>query len=70
MNTTQSKLLKTGLSALLVAALAGGTVACQQEGPAEQAGKKMDQTATDVGNAIEDKCEKAKEAAGAKDPDC
>jgi len=45
-------------------------VGCKHEGPAETAGKKVDHTAKDVGNAIEDACEKAKKEAGAEDTDC
>jgi hypothetical protein len=51
----------------LTALLAAG---CEQEGPAERAGEKLDDAATDVGNAIEDACEDVKEGAGADDKDC
>jgi hypothetical protein len=54
----------------LVGALSFSSVACHKEGPAERAGKKLDEAATDVGNAVEDKCEKAKEGLGAKDTNC
>ncbi|WP_158771521.1 hypothetical protein [Paraglaciecola sp. L1A13] len=37
---------------------------------AENAGEKVDEMATDAGNAIEDACEDVKEGAGAKDSDC
>ena len=62
--------LQTVFSATLVAVMSFGVVACHKEGPAERAGKKLDETATDVGNAVEDKCEKAKEELGAKNTDC
>jgi hypothetical protein len=45
-------------------------VACERQGPAERAGEKIDEAATDVANAAEDACEDAKEAAGADDTDC
>ncbi|MGO1297836.1 MAG: hypothetical protein ACTMIA_11070 [Vibrio sp.] len=37
---------------------------------AESIGETIDNTVTDSGNAIEDKCEKLKENAGAEDTDC
>ncbi|KFZ39119.1 hypothetical protein HR45_01590 [Shewanella mangrovi] len=37
---------------------------------AEDIGEKIDNTMTDAGNAIEDKCEALKEQTGAKDTDC
>lgn len=54
----------------IAAALCSGLAACHKEGPAEKAGKQLDQAATDVGNKVEDVCEKAKEEAGAKDTRC
>lgn len=45
-------------------------VAGCDEGPAEKAGKNIDEAVTDAGNAIEDKCEALKEKADAKDTDC
>ncbi|TCK09541.1 hypothetical protein [Marinobacterium mangrovicola] len=45
--------------------------ACSEpEGPAEKAGAKIDEVATDTGNAIEDSCEEFKEGVGADDTDC
>ena len=44
-------------------------VACG-DGPAEDAGEKVDEAITDAGNAIEDTCEDVKESTGAKDDDC
>tara|TARA_R110002049_G_scaffold58143_2_gene158478 strand:- start:342 stop:530 length:189 start_codon:yes stop_codon:yes gene_type:complete len=52
---------------LFTAFLAAG---CENDGPAERAGEAIDNTATDVGNAIEDACEDVKEGAGADDTDC
>lgn len=37
---------------------------------AENAGEKLDEMATDAGNAVEDACEDLKEAAKADDKDC
>ncbi|HET6565804.1 MAG TPA: hypothetical protein VFG52_10360 [Xanthomonadales bacterium] len=58
----------------LVAVLSAG---CEKEGPAEKAGKQIDevtenikQEGTDLGNAIEDACEDVKEDMGAEDKDC
>ena len=44
--------------------------ACEQEGPMERAGEKLDNAATDAGNAVEDACEDAKKNMGADDTDC
>lgn len=58
----------------LVALLAVG---CEQKGPAERAGERIDDTAEeisdsarDVGNRVEDACEDLKKEAGAEDTDC
>lgn len=59
------------LTLVLIAATAlGGLAACENKGPAEKMGERIDETATDVGNAIEDKCEEAKEGMGADDTRC
>lgn len=55
------------IAAILTAFIA---IACEQKGPAERAGEKLDEAAEDVGNAVEDACEDAKDAAGAEDTDC
>lgn len=53
--------------ALLLLAIA----ACDaNQGPMEEAGEKIDETTTDMGNKVEDACEEAKEGMGAKDTDC
>lgn len=51
--------------------------ACEEKGPAERLGEKVDNAAEqvqegaeDVGDAIEDACEDVKEEAGADDTDC
>jgi hypothetical protein len=64
------KLLKHAAIAAFTLLLAGGLAACDKKGPMEQAGENIDNAATDAGNAIEDSCEKAKEAAGAEDTRC
>ena len=56
------------LSTLLLSALL--TAACEKQGPAERLGEKIDDTTTDVGNAVEDACENLKDAANAEDTDC
>ncbi len=40
------------------------------EGPAEEAGKKIDEVVTDGKNALEDACEDIKQAADAQDSNC
>lgn len=48
---------------LVLIYLAGGLAACQKkEGPAEKAGKKIDQTMEKMGNQIEDAGDKVKDA--------
>lgn len=59
------------VQSLAVLCVCGWLAACDNnDGPMEQAGERVDETATDVGNAIEDKCEEAKKQAGAEDTDC
>jgi hypothetical protein len=50
---------------------------CDNEGPAERAGERIDEVAEDIrdngedlGNEIEDACEEIKEGMGAEDKDC
>lgn len=43
---------------------------CSNEGPAEEAGEKIDSTIEDMGNQLEDTCEEMKEKTGMKDQDC
>ena len=67
MNKLSSPLIKTAFIATLLFSLS----ACDSnDGPLESAGQKIDKAATDMGNAIEDTCEEAKEGMGAKDTDC
>jgi hypothetical protein len=56
--------------ALLLAIFTFGVVGCEQQGPAEKAGEKLDDAITDTGNAIEDACEDVKDEMGAEDKDC
>ena len=63
---TLKKLSIVGLAALLVT----GITACEKESGAEEVGETIDETITDVGNAVEDTCEEVKEEAGAEDQDC
>jgi hypothetical protein len=58
------------IKAILMTALTAGMLGCEKDGPAENAGEKIDQTTTDVGNKIEDKCEEAKKSMGADDTRC
>lgn len=46
-----------------------GIVGCEKDG-AEGLGEKIDESARDAGNAIEDTCEDVKEGVGADDTDC
>lgn len=55
------------LTLLLTAILA---VACEQKGPAEEVGEKIDEAVEDVADAAKEACEEAKKAAGADDTDC
>ncbi len=54
----------------LALASALALAACEEQGPMEEAGEKIDEAAEDAGNAIEDACEDVKDAAGAEDKDC
>lgn len=40
------------------------------EGPAEEAGERIDETVEEVGNSVEDACEDVKENMDTKDEDC
>ena len=55
----RSKLLVVLLSMLLIAVLVG----CAQEGPAEQAGEKLDEAVDEVGGKMEKAGEAAREKA-------
>lgn len=59
------KLLGTFLIAMTAVI---GLSAC--DGGGEDAGEKVDEVMTDMGNAVEDACEDVKEGVEAKDNDC
>lgn len=40
------------------------------DGAMEKAGEKVDETTTDIGNAVEDLCEDAKDKLNSKNSDC
>lgn len=54
----------------LVSMLTVGMLGCEKDGPAENAGEKLDEATTNIGNKIEDNCEEAKESMGADDTRC
>lgn len=58
----------TTFAALLLTLLM--MAACENDGPMEEAGEAIDDTATDIGNAVEDACEDVKEGAGADNTNC
>ena len=58
------------LGTFLLAAVFVFTLSACSEGPAEEAGEKLDEIAEDAGNAVEDACEDVKDATEAKDKDC
>ncbi len=62
--------MRNTLLAVMVALMSLTFVACEKKGPAETAGEKLDDAATDLGNKIEDTCEDIKKEAGADDTDC
>lgn len=55
---------------ILIVATAFMITGCEKQGPMERAGEKIDNAATDAGNAVEDACEDAKKSMGAEDTDC
>lgn len=58
---------KTAILAVMLFAIA----ACDSnDGPLEKAGQSIDQTATDMGNKIEDACEEIKKGVNAQDSNC
>ncbi|GAA6182932.1 MULTISPECIES: hypothetical protein [Alteromonadaceae] len=63
------KNFKHTLQILLIAGSVFALAACEQ-GPAEDAGEKVDEMVTDAGNALEDACEDVKEGVKAEDKDC
>lgn len=53
---------KLGL-ALLIGMLGAGLVACEDEGPAEEAGENIDESMEDTGEEMEERGEEMEEAA-------
>lgn len=67
----EPSLARIGMRMLAALVFCVGLAACDlNEGPAERAGESVDEAATDVGNAIEDKCEEAKDSLGMQDSRC
>ena len=56
-------LAKKLVIALLMAMLAGGLLACDNQGPAEEAGESIDESTQNVGESIEELGEDIEEAA-------
>lgn len=54
------------LIAAMILALGG----CEEQGPFEEAGEKIDESIENTENAIEDACEKLKEELDKEDKDC
>jgi len=66
-----NKIVYTICSISLVTAMLLSLSACDQnDGPLEKAGESIDETATDLGNKIEDACEDVKEGMNADDTRC
>tara|TARA_R110002095_G_scaffold210466_1_gene197726 strand:- start:5620 stop:5823 length:204 start_codon:yes stop_codon:yes gene_type:complete len=67
MNPIKILCTKTAILAVMLFAIA----ACDSnDGPLEKAGQSIDQTATDMGNKIEDACEEIKKGVNAQDSNC
>ncbi|MBF9003301.1 MULTISPECIES: hypothetical protein [Vibrio] len=62
--------ISTLVKAATVVGLGFTLMACDNQGPMEKAGEKVDNAATDTQNAIEDKCEDIKSDLDQKDTDC
>lgn len=70
MNTENSRLKLSAMFAIVMMALVPLSGCDRDEGGMEEAAESVDQSMNDFGNAVEDKCEEAKEGAGASDTDC
>lgn len=55
---------------LVILGMAFALAACSDEGPMEKAGEKIDDTAEQTQNAVEDSCENVKESLDVEDQDC
>lgn len=55
----------------IISVMLFATTACDSsDGTMEEAGEKMDNVASDIGNEVEDACEDMKEGLNSKDPNC
>ena len=61
------KLIYTAIATFLLVGVIAG---CEEQGPMEEAGEKIDNTFEKAGNQIEDACEKVKEEVKAENPNC
>ena len=59
----KSNLLRRLSLALLIAMLGAGLAACEEEGPAEQAGENIDESMEEMGENVEKMGENLEEAA-------
>jgi len=59
----KSELLRRLGLALLIAMLGAGLVACEAEGPAEQAGENIDESVEEMGEGVEEMGEELEQAA-------
>ena len=55
--------LRKGLVIVLLGLLAGGSVACKEEGPGEKFGRQLDEATEDVGDAFGDAADELEDAA-------
>jgi Ni/Co efflux regulator RcnB len=56
------RIIRTLITIVAIASLAGALTACQDEGPMERAGKAVDDAASDVVDAADDANDKVKDA--------
>ncbi|WP_458524937.1 hypothetical protein [Onishia taeanensis] len=57
------QLLRTLALSVLIGMMAFGLAACEEEGPAEQAGENIDEAMEDAGESVEEMGESVEEAA-------
>jgi hypothetical protein len=55
--------MRKGLAILAIGFMTAGLGACEDEGPAEEAGESIDETADDVGDAVDEAGDDAEDAA-------
>ncbi|MCH1919110.1 hypothetical protein L9G15_06635 [Shewanella sp. A3A] len=58
------------IAAVVVILLSATLIGGEDNTSAEDIGEKIDNTMTDAGNAVEDKCEELKEQMGSKETNC